>query len=111
MQEKDAPRKRFEEIAEHIELLIFSGRLVVGDKIPSERELMERFGVGPVPLSARLSSHFSGRVFSAHDRVLRPASRDRPSKQWSTSFQARHATYSAGRKESAICSTHVHFWK
>ena len=46
MQEKDAPRKRFEEIAEHIELLIFSGRRVVGDKIPSERELMERFGVG-----------------------------------------------------------------
>ena len=46
MSERDAPRKRFEEIAEHVELLIFSGRLAEGDKIPSERELMERFGVG-----------------------------------------------------------------
>jgi GntR family transcriptional repressor for pyruvate dehydrogenase complex len=42
----DAPRKRFEEVAEHLELLIFSGRLSVGDRIPSERELMERFRVG-----------------------------------------------------------------
>jgi GntR family transcriptional regulator, sialic acid-inducible nan operon repressor len=39
-------RKRYEEIAEHLELLIFSGRLSVGDKIASERELMLRFGVG-----------------------------------------------------------------
>ncbi len=46
MTERNAPRKRFEEIAEHVELLIFSGRLAEGDKIPSERELMERFGVG-----------------------------------------------------------------
>jgi GntR family transcriptional repressor for pyruvate dehydrogenase complex len=41
-----APRKKFEEIAEHIELAIFSGRIAVGDKIPSERELMIQFGVG-----------------------------------------------------------------
>ena len=40
------PRKKFEEIAEHIELLIFSGKLKVGDKIPSERELMLRFAAG-----------------------------------------------------------------
>ena len=46
MTDVDTPRKRFEEIAEHVELLIFSGKLIVGDKIPSERELMERFGVG-----------------------------------------------------------------
>ncbi len=39
-------RKKFEEIAEHIELSIFSGRMSVGDKIPSERELMIQFGVG-----------------------------------------------------------------
>ena len=39
-------RKRYEEIAEHIELQIFSGKLAEGSKIPSERELMERFGVG-----------------------------------------------------------------
>jgi DNA-binding FadR family transcriptional regulator len=43
---KAVRRKKFEEIAEHLELLIFSGKLKVGDKIPSERELMERFGVG-----------------------------------------------------------------
>ena len=41
-----SPRKKFEEIAEHIELAIFSGRISVGDKIPSERELMTQFGVG-----------------------------------------------------------------
>jgi GntR family transcriptional regulator, sialic acid-inducible nan operon repressor len=41
-----AGRKKFEEIAEHLELSIFSGRLSVGDKIPSERALMDRFGVG-----------------------------------------------------------------
>ncbi|MEP0325003.1 FCD domain-containing protein [Bauldia litoralis] len=39
-------RKRFEELAEHLELAIFSGRLSVGDKIPSERALMDQFGVG-----------------------------------------------------------------
>lgn len=39
-------RKKFEEIAEHIELSIFSGRMSVGDKIPSERELMIQFSVG-----------------------------------------------------------------
>lgn len=39
-------RKRYEEVAEHIELLIFSGKLPVGRKIPSERELMSAFGVG-----------------------------------------------------------------
>ena len=41
-----AKRKKFQEIAEHIELLIFDGRLSVGDKIPSERDLMDKFGVG-----------------------------------------------------------------
>jgi DNA-binding FadR family transcriptional regulator len=41
-----AARKKFEEIADHLELLIFSGRLSVGDKIPSERALMDQFGVG-----------------------------------------------------------------
>ena len=41
-----ARRKRYEEVAEHIELQIFSGRLTEGAKLPSERELMERFSVG-----------------------------------------------------------------
>jgi GntR family transcriptional repressor for pyruvate dehydrogenase complex len=39
-------RKRYEEIAEHIELQILSDRLGEGGRLPSERELMERFGVG-----------------------------------------------------------------
>ena len=39
-------RKRYEEIAEHIELLIHSDRIGEGGQLPSERELMERFGVG-----------------------------------------------------------------
>jgi len=39
-------RKRHEEIAEHIELSILSERLTVGSRLPSERDLMEQFGVG-----------------------------------------------------------------
>ena len=39
-------RKKFEEISEHLELLIFAGRLREGDKLPSERELMAQFGAG-----------------------------------------------------------------
>ncbi len=39
-------RKRFEEIAEHLELLIVSGKLKEGDRIPSERALMDTFGTG-----------------------------------------------------------------
>ncbi|MEO0382559.1 MAG: FCD domain-containing protein [Pseudomonadota bacterium] len=41
-----ALRKRFEEIAEHLELLIISGELKEGDRIPSERALMEKFSAG-----------------------------------------------------------------
>jgi GntR family transcriptional repressor for pyruvate dehydrogenase complex len=39
-------RKKYEEIAEHLELLIFSGKLSSGDKFPSERDLMAQFGAG-----------------------------------------------------------------
>ena len=39
-------RRKYEEIAEHLELLIVSGRLHTGDRIPSERELMTQFGAG-----------------------------------------------------------------
>jgi GntR family transcriptional repressor for pyruvate dehydrogenase complex len=39
-------RKRYEEIAEHVELQILSDRLGEGGRLPSERELMEQFGVG-----------------------------------------------------------------
>jgi len=40
------PRLRYEEIAEHIELMVLSGETPAGTKLPSERDLMERFGVG-----------------------------------------------------------------
>jgi DNA-binding FadR family transcriptional regulator len=40
------PRLRYEEIAEHIELLMLSGKAPAGTKLPSERDLMEQFGVG-----------------------------------------------------------------
>jgi len=41
-----ASRKRFHAIAEHLELLILSGELKEGDRIPTERALMERFDIG-----------------------------------------------------------------
>lgn len=41
-----ASRKRFHTIAEHLELLILSGELKEGERIPTERALMERFDVG-----------------------------------------------------------------
>src|SRR5271156_712753 len=40
------PRLRYEEIAEHIELMVLSGETPAGTRLPSERDLMERFGVG-----------------------------------------------------------------
>jgi GntR family transcriptional repressor for pyruvate dehydrogenase complex len=40
------PRRKFEEIAEHLELMIFQGKLQPGDRLASERDLMARFGAG-----------------------------------------------------------------
>jgi GntR family transcriptional regulator, sialic acid-inducible nan operon repressor len=39
-------RKRAHEVADHIEQAIASGEFEVGGRLPSEKELMERFGVG-----------------------------------------------------------------
>ncbi len=39
-------RKRFHEVAERIEAMIRAGEFAIGDLLPSERELMERFQVG-----------------------------------------------------------------
>jgi DNA-binding FadR family transcriptional regulator len=39
-------RRRYEEVAEHIELRVLSGEWPTGTRLPSERDLMERFGVG-----------------------------------------------------------------
>lgn len=44
--ERGGRRKRYEEIVDHVQLMIFSGALGIGDQLPSERELMDRFGVG-----------------------------------------------------------------
>ena len=47
--EETAPagqRKKFQVISEHLELMIFLGKLQPGDKIPSERDLMAQFGAG-----------------------------------------------------------------
>jgi len=45
----DAPivrRKLYQEIVDRIEAMIHSGQYAVGDALPSEREIMEAFGVG-----------------------------------------------------------------
>ena len=39
-------RKLYEELAERLERMILDGQFAAGDPLPSERELMERFGVG-----------------------------------------------------------------
>lgn len=44
--EDDRSRRRFQDIAENLRLRILEGRLKVGDKLPSERDLSEEFGVG-----------------------------------------------------------------
>jgi GntR family transcriptional repressor for pyruvate dehydrogenase complex len=44
--ELPARRKRFHEVAERLEAMIRSGEVPVGAPLPSERTLMERFGVG-----------------------------------------------------------------
>ncbi len=39
-------RKKYQEIAEHFELLVLSGRLQPGDRLPAERQIMEEFDAG-----------------------------------------------------------------
>ncbi len=39
-------RKLSDEVFDRLKLMITSGEVQPGDTIPSERELMERFGVG-----------------------------------------------------------------
>jgi GntR family transcriptional repressor for pyruvate dehydrogenase complex len=75
----DAPlrRKRFHEVAERIEAMIGSGEFPVGDLLPSERELMERFKVGrPSIREALFCLQQSGMVDitnGARARVVRPS--------------------------------------
>lgn len=39
-------RKKYQEIAEHFELLILSGKLKLGDRLPAERQIMAEFDAG-----------------------------------------------------------------
>jgi len=39
-------RKKYQEIAEHLELLVLSGKLKPGDRLPAERQIMEEFDAG-----------------------------------------------------------------
>lgn len=39
-------QRLFDQVAQHLEAMILSGEVGVGEVLPSERELMERFGVG-----------------------------------------------------------------
>ncbi|WP_277188167.1 FCD domain-containing protein [Caballeronia sp. BR00000012568055] len=39
-------QRLFDQVAQHLEAMILSGEVGVGDPLPSERELMDRFGVG-----------------------------------------------------------------
>ncbi|MNI04490.1 HTH-type transcriptional regulator LutR [compost metagenome] len=51
-----APRKIYEEIADQIKEQITSGKLLPGDKLPSTRELTERFQVGRSTVREALSA-------------------------------------------------------
>ena len=47
MERETITRRRLsDEVVDRLEGLIHSGEFGLGDKLPSERDLMERFGVG-----------------------------------------------------------------
>ncbi len=72
-------RKLFHEVAERLQETILSGGLQVGDPLPSERELMERYGVGrPAIREALLSLERAGLIAISggeRARVARPSAR------------------------------------
>lgn len=72
-------RKLFHEVAERLQETILSGNLQVGDALPSERELMERYGVGrPAVREALLSLERAGLITISggeRARVARPSAR------------------------------------
>jgi DNA-binding FadR family transcriptional regulator len=69
--------KIYEEIARRLERQILDGRLQPGDALPSERELMERYGVGrPAVREALLSLQKAGLLAIQNGeraRVVRPS--------------------------------------
>jgi len=70
-------RRLYQEIADRLERLILSGELRVGDALPSERALMERFGVGrPAVREALLALERAGLIAVSggeRARVIRPS--------------------------------------
>jgi DNA-binding FadR family transcriptional regulator len=76
MSETIQRRRLYQEVAERLERLILSGELRVGDALPSERALMERFGVGrPAVREALLALERAGLIAIAggeRARVVRP---------------------------------------
>jgi DNA-binding FadR family transcriptional regulator len=69
-------RKLFHEVADRLQSAILSGALQVGEALPSERELMERYGVGrPAIREALLSLERAGLIVISggeRARVARP---------------------------------------
>ncbi len=72
-------RKLFHEVADRLQETILSGALRIGDALPSERELMERYGVGrPAVREALLSLERAGLIAISggeRARVARPSAR------------------------------------
>ena len=52
MKTKETGSRYYESVIENIKGMIVRGELKQGDKIPSERELAERFNVSRVPIRA-----------------------------------------------------------
>lgn len=73
-------RKLFHEVAERLRETILSGNLRIGDPLPSERELMERYGVGrPAIREALLSLEQAGLIVISggeRARVARPTAQN-----------------------------------
>ena len=67
-------QRLFDQVAQHLEAMILSGEVGVGDALPSERELMERFGVGrPAIREALITLHRSGLIEIANGARARVA--------------------------------------
>lgn len=65
--DKIARLKLSEQVLERLRTMIIDGELLPGDKVPSERVLMERFGVGrPAVREALQSLHMQGLITITH---------------------------------------------
>jgi DNA-binding FadR family transcriptional regulator len=65
--DKIARLKLSEQVLERLRAMIIDGELLPGDKVPSERVLMERFGVGrPAVREALQSLHMQGLITITH---------------------------------------------